>query len=183
MILRKYIAVCLKRTVTEGASNTNYNTFAFILSICSSNYGLSSWQSRSQGSLLLVWNCPAGTAKKKRRLLLSKNTIATSTRTMRSFCSLGIWWIILIGKHRKTKWCTLPELFSNPVAYSLRASSPGVRVLSPPPYPRGPRAGRAVFIAHDSKGGFPIHRSSRMVYAQQYLTYPESFLPHCQTKR
>ena len=51
------------------------------------------------------------------------------------------------------------------------------------PHPREPQARRAVVIAHDSKGGFPIHRSSRMGYAQQYLTYTESFLPHCQTKR
>ena len=51
------------------------------------------------------------------------------------------------------------------------------------PQPREPQARRAVVIAHDSKGGFPIHRSSRMGYAQQYLTYTESFLPHCQTKR
>ena len=41
------------------------------------------------------------------------------------------------------------------------------------PHSREPQARRAVVIARDSKGGFPIHGSSRMGYAQQYLTYTE----------
>jgi len=32
--LLNYIDVCLKRTVTEGASNSNYSTFAFIFDAC-----------------------------------------------------------------------------------------------------------------------------------------------------
>ena len=116
--------VCLKRTVTEGASNTNYSTFAFIF-------------------LSLSMVCPAGNlvprvlsysseivqlAPQKNASFVVKNTIATSTRTMRSFCSLGILMDYINWQTQKDKNdpryhnCSQTQLL-----YSLRVSSPAHR--------------------------------------------------------